>query len=117
MIHNHEVTGSIPVPATKDVLFGRTNLIGAIFFCSCPTILRGSGHRVSSEYSWMSGCVVETRSLLIELWGNDNYLNTRSLHVFITKLRHHLRRDTSIRIINVRGIGYKMVCPPSVPLH
>jgi DNA-binding response OmpR family regulator len=65
----------------------------------------------------MSGCVVETRSLLIELWGNDNYLNTRSLHVFITKLRHHLRRDTSIRIINVRGIGYKMVCPPSVPLH
>lgn len=69
-------------------------------------------HRLCSD----TGRVVETRSLLIELWGNDNYFNTRSLHVFITKLRHHLRRDSSIRIINVRGIGYKMVCPPSIPL-
>lgn len=69
-------------------------------------------HRLCSD----TGRVVETRSLLVELWGNDNYFNTRSLHVFITKLRHHLRRDSSIRIINVRGIGYKMVCPPSIPL-
>lgn len=57
-----------------------------------------------------TGQVVETRQLLIELWGDDSYFNTRSLHVFITKLRHRLRHDHSIRIINVRGIGYKMVC-------
>lgn len=57
-----------------------------------------------------TGHVVETRQLLIELWGDDSYFNTRSLHVFITKLRHRLRRDPSIRIINVRGTGYKMIC-------
>ena len=43
MIHNHEVTGSIPVPATKDVLFGRTNLIGAIFFAHTTPFFEAAG--------------------------------------------------------------------------
>ncbi|EJX01913.1 two-component system response regulator [gut metagenome] len=53
--------------------------------------------------------VVHTQDLLLELWGDDSYFNTRSLHVFITKLRHKLAADASIRIINVRGIGYKLL--------
>lgn len=53
--------------------------------------------------------VVHTQDLLLELWGDDSYFNTRSLHVFITKLRHKLSSDEQIRIINVRGIGYKLI--------
>ena len=45
----------------------------------------------------------------LELWGNDSFYNTRSLHVFITKLRHKLEKDPRIKILNVRGIGYKLV--------
>ena len=55
------------------------------------------------------GEVVASSDILIDLWGDDSYFNTRSLHVFITKLRHKLARDGSLRIINVRGIGYKLV--------
>lgn len=55
------------------------------------------------------GEVVDNRDTLIELWGDDSYFNTRSLHVFITKLRHKLAKDDSLRIINVRGIGYKLI--------
>ena len=53
--------------------------------------------------------VVSTQSILLELWGDDSFFNTRSLHVFITKLRHKLSKDESIRIVNVRGIGYKLI--------
>lgn len=53
--------------------------------------------------------VVETQSLLLDLWGDDSFFNTKSLHVFITKLRHKLNKDESIKIINVRGIGYKLI--------
>lgn len=53
--------------------------------------------------------VVNTQNLLLELWGDDDFFNTRSLHVFITKLRHKLTDDARIKIINVRGIGYKMI--------
>ncbi|MEO6520185.1 MAG: response regulator transcription factor [Mucilaginibacter sp.] len=47
--------------------------------------------------------------LLTELWGDDNFFNARSLDVFITKLRKHLKTDPSVQIINIRGIGYKLV--------
>lgn len=53
--------------------------------------------------------VVETRSILLDLWGDDSFFNTKSLHVFITKLRHKLNKDENIRIVNIRGIGYKLI--------
>ena len=52
---------------------------------------------------------VDTKDILLQLWGNDSFYNTRSLHVFITKLRHKLEKDPRIKILNVRGIGYKLV--------
>lgn len=53
--------------------------------------------------------VVSMREVLLDLWGDDSFFNTRSLHVFITKLRHKLSKDERIRIVNVRGIGYKLI--------
>ena len=53
--------------------------------------------------------VVETQNILLDLWGDDSFFNVRSLHVFITKLRHKLSKDDRIKIINVRGIGYKLI--------
>lgn len=53
--------------------------------------------------------VVNTQDVLLELWGDDSFFNSRSLHVFITKLRHKLSQDKQIRIVNVRGIGYKLI--------
>ena len=54
--------------------------------------------------------VVSSKEILIELWGDDSPYNAKSLQVFITKLRHKLEQDLSIRILNVRGVGYKMIC-------
>lgn len=53
--------------------------------------------------------VVHTQNVLLELWGDDSFFNSRSLHVFITKLRHKLALDERIRIVNIRGIGYKLI--------
>lgn len=56
--------------------------------------------------------IVETRTILLELWGDDSFFNTKSLHVFITKLRRKLERDSNVRIINIRGVGYKLISQP-----
>lgn len=53
--------------------------------------------------------IVNTQNVLLDLWGDDSFFNSRSLHVFITKLRHKLSEDEQIRIVNVRGIGYKLI--------
>ncbi|SDS94904.1 DNA-binding response regulator, OmpR family, contains REC and winged-helix (wHTH) domain [Mucilaginibacter mallensis] len=52
---------------------------------------------------------VPRKVLLQKIWGNDNVFNARSLDVFITKLRRHLEADPNIQLINIRGIGYKLV--------
>ena len=39
------------------------------------------------------------------------YFNARSMDVYITKLRKHLKDDPSIEIINIHGKGYKLIAP------
>lgn len=53
--------------------------------------------------------VLPMKDVLLDLWGDDSFFNARSFHVFITKLRHKLAKDPSIKILNVRGIGYKLI--------
>lgn len=52
------------------------------------------------------GRVVEASELLKELWGDDSYFNLRSLNVYITRLRNHLKADPTVEIESVRGVGY-----------
>lgn len=54
--------------------------------------------------------VLERKEVLLELWGDDSFFNGRSLDVFITKLRRYLKPDPKVEIVNVRGIGYKLIC-------
>ncbi len=54
---------------------------------------------------------VTDRKLALEMiWGNDDYYSSRSMDVYITKLRKMLKMDKSIELINVHGQGYKLMC-------
>lgn len=53
--------------------------------------------------------VLERESVLLKLWGDNNFFNARSMDVFITKLRKYLAKDSRVEIVNVRGIGYKLI--------
>ena len=51
-----------------------------------------------------------TRQLALKrIWKKQNYFNARSMDVYITKLRKHLERDKRIRILNIRGEGFKLL--------
>src|SRR5574344_557101 len=53
--------------------------------------------------------VLERNYALKAIWIDDNYFNARSMDVYITKLRKHLKDDPSVEIINVHGKGYKLI--------
>ena len=55
--------------------------------------------------------ILERNHALKTIWIDDNYFNARSMDVYITKLRKHLKADSSIEIINVHGKGYKIIIP------
>jgi two-component system, OmpR family, response regulator len=45
---------------------------------------------------------------LKKIWGRNDYFFARSMDVFITKLRKHLKNDPDISIINLHGTGFKL---------
>ena len=55
--------------------------------------------------------VLERELALKTIWIDDNYFNARSMDVYITKLRKHLRADDRIEINNVHGKGYRLIVP------
>ncbi len=42
------------------------------------------------------------------IWGEDNYFTTRSMDVYITKLRNYFKNDSNISIINIHASGFKL---------
>ena len=53
--------------------------------------------------------ILERNFALKTIWIDDNYFNARSMDVYITKLRKHLKDDPTIEIINIHGKGYKLI--------
>ena len=53
--------------------------------------------------------VMERKTILLDLWGDDSFFNARSMDVFITKIRRYLKEDPRIQIVNIRGVGYKLI--------
>lgn len=53
--------------------------------------------------------VMPREKALKEIWGEDSYFTTRSMDVYITKLRKYLKEDSSVSIENVHSSGYSLV--------
>jgi DNA-binding response OmpR family regulator len=46
---------------------------------------------------------------LNKIWRDDNYFTSRSMDVYIAKLRKYLREDTNVEILNIHGEGFRLV--------
>ena len=51
------------------------------------------------------GKVVSRENILNEIWGNSDFYSSRSLDVFITKLRKYLSKDTNVSLNVLKGVG------------
>lgn len=55
------------------------------------------------------GRLLKREEILTEVWGDDDYFMGRSLDVFISRLRKYLQKDERTEILNVHGIGFKLL--------
>lgn len=53
--------------------------------------------------------VLDRSAALNKIWYDDSYFNARSMDVYITKLRKYLKEDPDVELINVHGVGFKLV--------
>ncbi len=59
--------------------------------------------------------VVERNAALDLIWGRATPYSTRSMDVFVSRLRAYLKGDPDLEIQNVHGVGYKLVVRPGRP--
>lgn len=53
--------------------------------------------------------VIQRKGILLDLWHDDGFFNSRNLDVYVRKLRAMLEADPRVRIITLRGVGYRFV--------
>jgi DNA-binding response OmpR family regulator len=46
------------------------------------------------------------KDILLKVWNDDSYFNSRNLDVYITRLRDYFKPDQNIEIITLKGVGY-----------
>lgn len=54
--------------------------------------------------------VVRRKDILLQLWGDDSFFNSRNLDVYITRLRDYLKEDSGVQILTLKAVGYRLVC-------
>ena len=53
--------------------------------------------------------LLSRNTLLLHIWGRDDYYTARNLDVYINKLRKIIKDDPSVEIVNIHGAGFKFV--------
>ena len=51
---------------------------------------------------------VARKEILLSLWEDDSFYNSRNLDVYITKLRSYLKKDSTVKLITLKGVGYRL---------
>ena len=72
------------------------------------TDLTGTETRVLSIFAKSQNEIIERSRLQKEIWEDEGVIVGRSLDMFISKLRKKLEPDPNIKIVVIRGKGYKL---------
>lgn len=56
-----------------------------------------------------SSQITKRKDILLAVWNDDSFYNSRNLDVYITKLRNYLKADDSVQILTLKGVGYQFV--------
>ena len=70
--------------------------------------LTGTETRVLLVFALSPNETIERSRLQKEIWEDDGVIVGRSLDMFISKLRKKLENDPNIKIVVIRGKGYKL---------
>ncbi|MEM1123180.1 MAG: response regulator transcription factor [Bacteroidota bacterium] len=52
---------------------------------------------------------INRKEILLKIWGDDSYFNSRNLDVYIKKIRTYLQADASLKLVTLKGVGYHFV--------
>jgi DNA-binding response OmpR family regulator len=96
---------------TPDAIsIGRFDFLPLLYELRLGDGVRKLSHRESTLLQFLSDArntTIRRKDILLKLWGDDSFFNSRNLDVYVTKLRDYLKEDPQVSIITIKGIGYQ----------
>lgn len=80
-----------------------------VFGGDAPIKLSSIETRLLEMFCQSASGVVERDTALRRIWDDDHQLHSRSLNVYVSKLRQYLKQDPDLEILNIHGEGYRLV--------
>lgn len=102
-------TNVYTIPQNQDIDFGVFRLSVNRYELSSPSALHKLSAREKDILQFLvtsANRIVDRRDLLLSVWGDDSFFNSRTLDVYIRKLRNLLAEDTNIEIVTLKAKGY-----------
>jgi DNA-binding response OmpR family regulator len=97
------------VQFTESVIIGATVLNTKVYELQTPSDTFRLSNRDMQVLKMLyanRNTITSRKDLLMAIWGDDSYFNSRNLDVYIKKLRNYFTSDKSVNIITLRGNGY-----------
>jgi len=97
---------------SDNIVLGKYEFNSMRYELKLGTAVRKLSHREATLLQVLSeniNATVQRKDILMKLWGDDSFFNSRNLDVYVTKLRDYLKDDPSIEIITIKGVGYHFV--------
>lgn len=96
------------------IVFGKFEFFPGRLELKGPITLQKLSHRECEILRFLAlrgNQVSERKELLMAVWGDDSFFNSRNLDVYIRKLREYLSDDKEIEILTLKGKGYRFNVP------
>jgi two-component system, OmpR family, response regulator VicR len=99
-------------PLNEPISIGNFEFLPFKYELRIGTSVRKLSHRESELLKILHSnrqFTVNRKDILLKIWGDDSFFNSRNLDVYITKLRDYLKADPAIEIMTVKGVGYNFI--------
>jgi DNA-binding response OmpR family regulator len=107
-----QLTQKSTKPTSENIALGKYEFNSMRYELKFGNTVRKLSHREATLLQVLSeskNATVQRKDILMKLWGDDSFFNSRNLDVYVTKLRDYLKEDPSIEIITIKGVGYHFV--------
>ena len=61
--------------------------------------------------------ITNRKELLMKIWGDDSFYNSRNLDVYISKIRKYFKEDPTVELKTLKGVGYQFIITEWSGIH
>src|SRR3954468_1220557 len=101
-----------PIAVSESVSIGKLEFLPNRYELKSGQVVRKLSHREAVLLQILAeskNAIVNRKDILMRVWGDDSFFNSRNLDVYVTKLREYLKEDPTVEIVTIKGVGYRFI--------